>query len=122
DQRRRTTGNHRSELITERGAAVAKPRRKGLGDQRRLRAVHHVVRDKRYHDCGEDRPRNCGIQHAEIEEREQAADHYADQVHFLPPMRSERCPKIGIEKNETTEATSTAVRMKSRDIFSVPTP
>jgi hypothetical protein len=41
---------------------------------------------------------------------------------FLRPMRSEMWPKSGMEKNETHEATVTAVRMKSRGMCSVATP
>src|SRR5689334_12623703 len=39
-------------------------RREGFGDQCRLRAVHHVVRDERQHDGDEHRRRNGGIEHA----------------------------------------------------------
>ena len=38
------------------------------------------------------------------------------------PIRSEMCPDSGMVTNDTHEATSTADRIRSRDIFSVPTP
>ena len=37
------------------------------------------------------------------------------------PMRSEMWPEIGMAKNSITAATITAVRMKFRGIFKVPT-
>ena len=41
---------------------------------------------------------------------------------FLRPMRSEMWPDSGIETNERQEATSTAIRIKSRDMCKVLTP
>src|SRR5436190_20551708 len=57
NQRRRTAGNDRGELIAERGAAVTQSRRKARGDHCRLRPVLHVVRDQRQHDREKDEPR-----------------------------------------------------------------
>ncbi len=38
------------------------------------------------------------------------------------PNLSDRCPASGMEKNDTSDATSTAASSRSRDTFSVPTP
>ena len=85
DQRRRTAGDHRGELIAQRGTAVPQPRREGFGDQRGLGAVLHVVRDQRQHDRDEHRPGDRGVEHAEIEKPEDAHRHHADQIHLAPP-------------------------------------
>src|SRR4029077_16078676 len=49
DQRRRAAGGDRGELVGDRRAAVAQPRREAFRDQRRLRPVLHVVREQREH-------------------------------------------------------------------------
>ena len=46
----------------------------------------------------------------------------AEEPLWLVIAKPEMWPNSGIETNETHEATSTAVRMKSRDKCSVPTP
>src|SRR5437868_590891 len=83
NQRRRPAGNDRGELIAERGAAVAQPRRKALGDHRRLRPVLHIVRDKRQHDREKDEPRHHRVEQREIHKPEDAYRRDPDQVHAL---------------------------------------
>src|SRR5207237_325853 len=68
DQRRRAAGDDRSELIAERGAAVAQAPGEGFGDQRCLRPVHHVVRDKGQEHGDEDQRRRAGVEQPEIDE------------------------------------------------------
>src|SRR6202035_4856546 len=53
NQRCGAAGEDRGQLVPDRGAAIAQPAGEAFGDQRRLRAVHHVVRDQRQHDCKE---------------------------------------------------------------------
>ena len=50
----RAPGDNRGQVETERGAAIAQPRRKALCDQRGLRSVSQVVRDKGQDDSDED--------------------------------------------------------------------
>ena len=56
---------------------------KDFGDQRGLRAVHHVVRDQRQHDRDEDHHHRAGAEQAEIDEPEHAGGYGADRVHPL---------------------------------------
>src|SRR6266851_5602815 len=85
DERRRATGDDRGELIAERRAAVAQAPGEGFRDQRRLRPVHHVVRDEREHDGDEDQGERAGVEEGEVQEAEDTDRHRADQVHLLAP-------------------------------------
>jgi hypothetical protein len=68
-------------MIAERGAAIAQPRSEAFGDQRRLRAVHHVVRDKGQHDREKNQPGDHAVHHREIDEGECPDGDRADEVH-----------------------------------------
>ncbi len=92
DQRRRAAGDDRGELIADRGAAVAEPRREPLGDERRLRAVHQVVRQQRQRDGEEDERRHARVQQPEIDEAVDAGHHRAQHVDALAAEAVRQAP------------------------------
>src|SRR6266568_9697624 len=83
NQRCRTASDDRGELVAQRRPAIAEPRREGLRNERRLRAVHHVVRNERQHDREEDPGRYGGVEQREIEKAEDPGHRRADEIHPL---------------------------------------
>ena len=84
DERRRATGEDRRQLVAEGRAAVADAARERLGDERRLRAIHHVVRQQRQRDGEKHQRRRARVEQAEIDEAVEAGDRRADHVDALP--------------------------------------
>src|SRR5262249_32441047 len=83
NQRRRTTGKYRRQLIADRSAAVAQSRREAFGDQGSLWSILHVVRDQRQQDRQEEQHGGPGVDEAEVDETEDAHRGAADDVHLF---------------------------------------
>src|SRR5437588_191881 len=102
DQRRRTAGDHRGELVTERGAAVAETAGEAPRDQRRLWTVLHVVRDQREQDADEDQPRYTAVQQTEVDEAPDSHGGGPVHVHALAadPVREVAEDRDAEERND----------------------
>src|SRR6516162_11558293 len=85
DERRWTAGDDRGELVAERGAAVAQPRRKAFCDHCRLRAVARRDRKQRQRDGDKDQGRRFRIEQGEVDEAEDPGKDRSDHIHALAP-------------------------------------
>ena len=83
------------QLVADRAAAIAQAGREAFRDQRGLRTVHQVVRDKRQHDGDEDPARHSGVQQREINEPEHPGGDRAEQIHALAADAIRQIPGDG---------------------------
>src|SRR5699024_6169276 len=81
------TGDDRRKLVSEPRSRVAEVRWEGFGDDRRLRAVLHGVRDESEAQREERQPGDAAVQESEVDEAPHAHDGRTPRVDLLPSDR-----------------------------------